>query len=114
MSTTPKTSAGRLTLTGTIQAARGRARERPLALTALAVTLGEAALAAIGSPLALLSAVVLIGAPGLALLPLLPERALRSPSAALAAAPALGIAASTVVLITLASAGAPLDGWVAR
>jgi hypothetical protein len=114
MRTHPKRLAGRFTLRGTIQATSRRIRSRPLALLALAVTLVEAVLGAVGAPLPALSSAVLVGAPGLALVPLLPDRALRAPLAALAAVPALGMAASTVVLISLASAGAPLHEWVVR
>src|SRR5919108_519133 len=46
--------------------------------------------------------------------PLLPARVRRSPVATLACAPALGLAASSVLLVSLASAGASLDGVVVR
>jgi hypothetical protein len=114
MRTLPKRLAGRFTLRGTIQAAWRRTRSKPLARAALAAALAEAALAGVGAPVPVLSSAVLVGAPGMALVPLLPDRALRAPLAALAAAPALGMAASTVVLISFASAGAPLDAWVVR
>jgi hypothetical protein len=57
---------------------------------------------------------VLLLAPGLALLPLLPARARADFVTALAAAPALGFAASSIGLITVASIGLPLDGVVVR
>src|SRR4051794_29480363 len=100
MRTLPKSSERRFTIQGTLQAARARVPRKPLALVALAAALAEAVLAALGTTAPVLSAVVLVGAPGLALVPLLPERALRAPVAALAAAPALGMAASMVVLIS--------------
>jgi hypothetical protein len=104
----------RFTPRSTIQAATRRARDKPLALAALAATALEAGLAAVGASVPPLSAAVLVCAPGLVLLPLLPERAARSPLASLAAVPALGMAASTVALISAASAGAPLEGWIVR
>jgi hypothetical protein len=93
---------------------RERLRERPLGLSALALVALEAAIAALGGSSPLLSALVLLMAPGLALLPLLPARARESSTAALAAAPILGTAASTVGLISIASTGAPLNGEIVR
>ena len=66
----------------------------------------------VGAPWLSLTALVL--APGLALAPLLPARVRTSPVATLACAPALGIAASSVLLVSLSSAGASLDGAVVR
>lgn len=74
----------------------------------------EALVAALGGRFPLLAALVLLVAPGLALIPLLPERARRDLVTALAAAPVLGFAASSVALITVASAGLPLSGVVVR
>jgi len=74
----------------------------------------EAALALLGAGWGPLAVVALVLAPGLALVPLLPPAVRESPSAALAAAPALGIAASSVVLITVASVGIPLSGVSVR
>src|SRR5439155_15639792 len=86
-----------------------RARRRPLGLIAIALVGLEAAVSALGGHAPTLSALVLILAPGLALLPLLPSVALRAWGAALAAAPALGFAASSVALITISSTGITLD-----
>src|SRR5918994_4343613 len=86
---------------------------RPLWAAAVAVVVGELALAAVGVEAASLSIALLL-APGLALAPLLPERTRRAPLAVLAAAPALGVAASSVALISVASAGATLNPWVVR
>lgn len=61
-----------------------------------------------------LSAAVLTLAPGLALLPVLPARLRASSLAALACAPALSFAASSVALVTLARLGVPLDALTAR
>ena len=74
----------------------------------------EALIALLGGHAPVLAAVVLLVAPGLALLPLLPERARRDLVTALAAAPALGFVASSVALITAASVGLSLDGVVIR
>ena len=75
--------------------------------------MAEAGAGALGHPLAALSTLAL-AAPGLALVPLLPRRVRESWPAALAAAPALGYAASSVALISAASAGARLDGTTVR
>jgi hypothetical protein len=74
----------------------------------------EALIALLGGHVPLLAALVLLVAPGLALIPLLPERARRDLITALAAAPALGFAASSVALITVASIGVSLDDVVVR
>ena len=73
----------------------------------------DAAFAAAGAAASVLSLAALL-APGLALAPLLPARIRESPLAVLAAAPALGCAASAVALITVASAGASLEPAVVR
>ncbi len=86
---------------------------RPLWAAAVGVVVAELGLAAVGVVTAALSIALLL-APGLALAPLLPERTRRTPLAVLAAAPALGVAASSVALISVASAGAALDPWVVR
>jgi hypothetical protein len=74
----------------------------------------EALIALLGGHAPLLAAAVLLVAPGLALVPLLPERARRDLVTALAAAPVLGFVASTVALITASSIGLTLDGVVIR
>jgi hypothetical protein len=74
----------------------------------------EALIAALGGHVPALAVVVLLVAPGLALVPLLPERARRDPVTALVAAPVLGFMASSVGLITVASIGLELDGLVVR
>lgn len=74
----------------------------------------EAVIALLGGHVPVLAGFVLIVAPGLALVPLLPRLARRHMVTALAAAPALGFAASSVALITVASVGLPLDGLVVR
>jgi len=85
---------------------------RPLGVAAVAVAALDAALGAAGVEPTLLSAALLI-APGLALAPVLPEALRRSPVAAMAAAPALGVATSSTVLISAAAAGIPLTGtWL--
>src|SRR5829696_3104150 len=86
---------------------------RPLWVAAVGVVVAELGLAAVGVKTAPLSIALLL-APGLALAPLLPERTRRAPLAVLAAAPALGVAASSVALISVASAGVTLDPWVVR
>src|SRR5829696_783872 len=90
-----------------------RLAERPLAVAALLVVVLDAAFAAAGAAASVLSLAALL-APGLALAPLLPARIRESPLAVLAAAPALGCAASAVALITVASAGASLEPAVVR
>src|SRR3954454_16002916 len=87
---------------------------RPLALAGAALVAVEALIALLGGQVPVLAALVLLVAPGLALLPLLPERARRDLVCALAAAPALGFVASSVALITVASIGFALDGVVIR
>lgn len=93
---------------------RDRLSRRPLAAAALGLVGAEAALALAGARLPGLSALVLVAAPGLALLPLLPRRLRTTVVGALAAAPALGFAASSVALITVASLGIGLDGLSSR
>src|SRR5215218_2765490 len=85
-----------------------RLRTRPLAVTAAALVCAESLLALLGAGWGPLAVAALVLAPGLALLPLLPRAARESPSAALAATPALGIAAASVALITIASTGIDL------
>jgi hypothetical protein len=91
-----------------------RLRRRPLGLTAAALVGAEALLALLGTGWGPLAVVALVVAPGLALLPLLPSAARASASAALAAAPTLGIAAASVALITMASVGIDLSGVSVR
>ena len=74
----------------------------------------EALLGSAGASAPLLSVAALVLAPGLALAPLLPERVRESSLSVLAAAPVLGFAASSVVLITLASLGVTLDATAIR
>jgi hypothetical protein len=81
----------------------------PLVAIAGCLVVAEAALTAVGLELPALSVAALVLAPGLALTGLLPARARESWTAVLAAAPVLGLAASTVALVSLASAGAPLE-----
>jgi hypothetical protein len=91
-----------------------RLERRPLGVAAAMLVAVDAAIAAFGGHFPLLSAFVLVVAPGMALVPLLPERARADWPSAVAAAPALGVAASSVALITVASAGLPLDGTLVR
>jgi hypothetical protein len=74
----------------------------------------EALLAIMGIGWPTLSILALVLGPGLALVPLLPLRALESPAAALAAAPALGIAATSAALITVAAVGIELGPVTVR
>jgi hypothetical protein len=87
---------------------------RPLALAGAALVAAEALIALLGGHAPALAVLVLLLAPGLALLGLLPARARADLVTALAAAPALGFAASSCALITVASIGLPLDGVVVR
>jgi hypothetical protein len=87
---------------------------RPLALAGAALVAAEALIALLGGHAPALAVLVLLLAPGLALLGLLPARARADLVTALAAAPALGFAASSCALITVASIGLPLDGVIVR
>lgn len=89
-------------------------RARPLALTGALIVIVEALVAALGGHVPLLATAVLLVAPGLALLPLLPARAREAPVTALAAVPVLGFMGSSLALITVSSVGLPLDGVVVR
>jgi hypothetical protein len=89
-------------------------RRRPFAVVAFAIWAVEAAVAILGGSFPLLAGLVLVLAPGLALVPLLPEPARRSALVALAAAPALGIAAASVALTSVAATGIPLTGFSVR
>jgi 6-pyruvoyl-tetrahydropterin synthase related domain len=91
-----------------------RVGERPLAVGAALVVGLEALVTSLGARAPWLSLLALVLAPGLALAPLLPARVRTSPVATLACAPALGLAASFVLLVSLSSAGASLDGTVVR
>jgi hypothetical protein len=91
-----------------------RVGERPLAVGAGLIVAMEALLGSADASVPLLSLAALVLAPGLALAPLLPARVRESPLSVLAAAPVLGIAASSVLLITLASAGVSLDPTAIR
>jgi hypothetical protein len=91
-----------------------RADARPLALAGAGIVAVEAVLGLLGLRLGWLQVLVLLVAPGLALMPLLPARVRAVPLAALAAVPALGFAASSVALITLSSAGVELTGVTSR
>jgi hypothetical protein len=74
----------------------------------------EALLGSAGASAPFLSIAALVLAPGLALAPLLPARVRESPLSVLTAAPVLGFAASSVLLITLSSAGISLDPTAIR
>ena len=87
---------------------------RPLALAGAALVAAEALIALLGGRAPALAVFVLLLAPGLALVGLLPARRRADLVTALAAAPALGFAASSCALITVASIGLPLDGVVVR
>jgi hypothetical protein len=87
---------------------------RPLALAGAALVAAEALIVLLGGHAPALAVLVLLLAPGLALLGLLPARARADLVTALAAAPALGFAASSCALITVASIGLPLDGVIVR
>ncbi|HET8537205.1 MAG TPA: hypothetical protein VFL73_08515 [Solirubrobacteraceae bacterium] len=87
---------------------------RPLALAGAVLVAAEALIALLGGHSPPLAVLVLLLAPGLALLPLLPARARTDLVTALAAAPALGFAASSIGLITVASIGLDLNGLVVR
>jgi hypothetical protein len=84
------------------------AARRPLGLLGAALLALEALAALLGGAPPL-TALVLLTAPGFALVPVLPRSARESAPAALAFVPALGFSASAIVLITLASAGVELD-----
>jgi hypothetical protein len=86
----------------------------PLAWVAVALVAIEAALASVDAAVPALSLVVLLLAPGLALSGLLPEGARRSWSATLAAAAPLGLAVSSIAIISASSAGVPVNGTVVR
>ena len=90
-----------------------RVGERPLAVGAGVIVALEALLGSAGA-----SAAAVAGSararPGLALAPLLPARVKENSLSVLAAAPVLGIAAASVLLITLASAGISLDPTAIR
>jgi hypothetical protein len=91
-----------------------RVGERPLAVSGALLVALDALFGSLGAEAGLLSLASLVLAPGLALAPLLPRRVRDSLLAVLAAVPVLGIAASSVVLISLSSLGAPLDPAVIR
>jgi hypothetical protein len=76
--------------------------------------MADALVALLGGHSPPMAIAVLILAPGLALLPLLPAHARVDIVTALAAVPALGFAASSCALITASSAGLPLDALVIR
>jgi hypothetical protein len=102
--------------TPTIQTAPSRlwTRSRPLLAAGAGVVALEALLAVMGLGWPALSILALVLGPGLALMPLLPRRALESPAAALAAVPALGIAATSSALITVAAVGVELGPVTVR
>ena len=87
----------------------GRVRDRPLGVGAGLIVAFEALLGSAGASAPLVSIAALVVAPGLALAPLLPARVRESPLSVVAAAPVLGFGASSVALITLASAGVALE-----
>lgn len=82
-------------------------------LAAFALVAFEAVLAFAGAPSPLLSVAVLLIAPGVVLAPLLPAR-LDSVVGRLAAAPALGFAATSVALISVARVGIEINGVSSR
>ncbi|MDQ8045397.1 MAG: hypothetical protein REI11_12395 [Patulibacter sp.] len=82
-------------------------------LLAAAVVLGEALLALIGVRSLVLTAAALL-APGAALAGLLPGPVRRTPLARIAAMPALGLAATSVAMISLSRVGVPLTGVSTR
>jgi len=86
---------------------------RPLALAALVLVALDAILAAAGADVPVLDAMVLVLAPGMAFLPLLPERVRAHSLATVAMLPTLGVALSMVAIITAARLGLPVDAtWV--
>ena len=86
---------------------------RPLALAALALVALDAILAAAGADVPVLDAMVLVLAPGMAFLPLLPERVRAHSLATVAMLPTLGVAISMVAIVTAARLGLPVDAtWV--
>ena len=90
-----------------------RLRARPLALAAVALVALDAVVALAGARVPVLDAMVLVLAPGLAFVPLLPARLRAHPLAVLAALPTLGIALSMVALVTASRLGLTIDGsWV--
>jgi hypothetical protein len=91
-----------------------RLASRPHVWLAAALLAVEAAVAGAGERSAGLAAAALILAPGLALSGLAPARLRARPLALFAAAPALGFAASSVVLISMARVGVPIEGWTCR
>jgi hypothetical protein len=91
-----------------------RLATRPHAVLAFALLALEAALAGAGTPSPGLAAIALIVVPGLALLELAPARLRAHQLALLAAVPALGFAATSVALVSMARLGIHLDGWTSR
>jgi hypothetical protein len=85
-----------------------------LALAALALAALEFVIAAAGGHFPLLAGLVLIVAPGLVLVPLLPERVRGSWAATVAAVPTMGFAASSVLLVTVPALGISLTGVSTR
>jgi len=80
---------------------------------ALAIAVAELAVALTGVHAALLAGLALL-APGWALAPLLPDPVRRHRLAAAAAAPTLGFAVTSTVLITISRVGIPLTGLSIR
>jgi hypothetical protein len=97
-----------------VLASSSRGRGRPLALVAACLAALEFVIALAGGSFPLLSGLVLFVAPGLALVPLLPERTRASWGATLAAVPVLGFAASSTLLVTLPAVGIHLTGVSVR
>ena len=90
-----------------------RLRGRPLALAAVVLVAVDAVVTLAGAHVPALDAMVLVLAPGLAFVPLLPARLRAHSLAVLAALPTLGIALSMVALVTASRLGLPIDGtWV--
>lgn len=89
-------------------------RARRFAALALALVVLEVLVHALAGGSLALALAVLVVAPGLALVPLLPAAVRRVPLATVAAAPALGFAATSVLLISLSRVGVPIEGWTVR
>ncbi len=85
-----------------------------MALTGALLVSLEAGLAAAGADLPALTLMAIVVGPGLAVVGALPAPLRHSPVAVVAAAPALGFAAASVALISLASVGLELSGVSVR
>jgi hypothetical protein len=88
--------------------------DRRLPIAGIALVLVETIAGALGAGSYTLSFAVLVVAPGLALSGLLPRPLRTRTDALLCAAPALGFAATSVGLISIARLGIPLEAWSIR